>query len=113
MVYLPCSGEKRFPLKVSVGIHNVHSTGSSAHVAHALYHRDYAKGSAYNNDIAVLVLTEAVGPATGVVPACLPSPGGSCDKTIRGFRGVEKYAMSIFCHEVAIHPDGNISTRFE
>ncbi|XP_042867584.1 trypsin-like [Penaeus japonicus] len=70
-------GEKRFPLKVSVGIHNVHSTGSSAHVAHALYHRDYAKGSAYNNDIAVLVLTEAVGPATGVVPACLPSPGSS------------------------------------
>ncbi|XP_063594811.1 uncharacterized protein LOC134771778, partial [Penaeus indicus] len=70
-------GESRFPLKVSVGIHSVHSSGIQADVAHALYHRSYAKGSAYNNDIAVLVLTKAVGPASGVALACLPSPGAA------------------------------------
>lgn len=85
----PSSGESRFPLKVSVGIHSVHSTGISADVAHALYHRAYASGSAYNNDIAVLVLTKAVGPASGVALACLPSSGGFAARCL-GFQGRQR-----------------------
>lgn len=75
---------------MSLGIHSVHSSGISADVAHALYHRSYAKGSAYSNDIAVLVLTKAVGPASGVALACLPSSGGSLYVVFRGLGASER-----------------------